>query len=152
MVSSGLLQLSWAKISELYREMNQNEEIRFRVYREQQPNCVIIAFVISPSRTAQLLQEPELISASSLPLFNFLCTRSNSSCSIYKSAVTLFASVCDQLSSLKTQVFFCLSYGCFCVFSTISHISQMGLTLIIGNIRFDTFDCLSLTGHFAYSS
>lgn len=102
-VSSGILKLSWDKISELSAELNQNEEIRFKVYQQQQSNCIIVAFVVSPNCTKQLLQEKELAPSSSLPFFHFLRTKINSSFSINKTAVTLFDSVRHQLSSYKDQ-------------------------------------------------
>ncbi|KAJ0041888.1 hypothetical protein Pint_19398 [Pistacia integerrima] len=96
-VSSGLLEQSWAKISELHNELNQNETIRWRVYPES--NFLIIAF-----GTKQLLQEEELVPSTSLPRFQFLCSKSSSSFSIHKTAATLFGRLHDQLSNLKTQV------------------------------------------------
>lgn len=103
-VSSGLLKLSWDKISELDRELNQDEKIRYKVYQQQQSNCIIVAFVVSPNCTKQLLEEEELVPSSSLPFFHFLRTKTNSSFSINKAAVTLFDSVRDQLSSFKDQI------------------------------------------------
>lgn len=107
-VSSGLLKLSWDKISELYTELNQSEEIRWKVYQQPQSNCIIVAFVVSPNCTKQLLEEEELVPSSSLPFFHFLRTEINSSFSISKAAVTLFDSILDQLSSFKDRVPLCL--------------------------------------------
>ncbi|KAK3227528.1 hypothetical protein Dsin_007390 [Dipteronia sinensis] len=102
-VSSGLLSQTWDSISELDRELNPSEQIRFRVY--QKPNCTVIAFVTSPTPTKpQLQEEDELVSSSFPHLFHFLCTKSNPTLSIHKAAVTLFSSLLDQLSNLKNQI------------------------------------------------
>lgn len=107
-VSSGLLKLSWDKISELYTESNQSKKIRCKVYQQPQSNCIIVAFVVSPNCTKQLLENDELVPSSSLPFFHFLRTKIDSSFSISKAAVTLFDSVRDQLSSFKDRVPLCL--------------------------------------------
>ncbi|TXG58988.1 hypothetical protein EZV62_016817 [Acer yangbiense] len=102
-VSSGLLNQSWDSILKLYRELNPSEQIRFGTY--QQSNCTVIAFVTSPTLTKHHLQEEdELVSSSFLPLFHFLCTKSNPTFSIHKAAVTLFSSLIDQLTNLKNQI------------------------------------------------
>ncbi|KAL5806708.1 hypothetical protein ACOSQ4_029441 [Xanthoceras sorbifolium] len=103
-VSSGLLRLSWTAILKLYKEFNQNEQqIRFRV--DQKSNCTVIVFVASNTITKHCLQEDrELVSSSSLPVFHYQCFKSNSGFSILKTAVTLFDSLLDQLSNLKTQL------------------------------------------------
>ncbi|KAK0600745.1 hypothetical protein LWI29_018032 [Acer saccharum] len=101
--SSGFLSQSWDSILELYRELNPSEQIRFRVY--QKPNCTVIAFVTSQTLTKHHLQEEdELVSSSFLPLFHFLCTKSNPTFSIHKAAVTIFSSLRDQLTNLKNQI------------------------------------------------
>ncbi|KAK3227532.1 hypothetical protein Dsin_007394 [Dipteronia sinensis] len=99
-VSSGLLSQTWDSI---YREWNPSEQIRFRVY--QKPNCTVIAFVTSLTPTKHPLQEEnELVSSSFLPLFHFLCTKSNPTVSIHKAALILFSYLHDQLSNLKNQI------------------------------------------------
>ncbi|KAL5742348.1 hypothetical protein ACOSP7_029080 [Xanthoceras sorbifolium] len=102
-VSSGLFKRSWDSILQLYMELNPNEQIRFRAYHK--PDCTVIAFLTSPTLAKHHLQEEgELVSSSSLPLFHFLCTKSNPAFSIHKAAVTLFGSLLDQLPNLKTQI------------------------------------------------
>lgn len=94
------MEKSWESISQLYSELNP-EEIRVKVYQKQ--NCTVLAFVISPA-TAKHYLEDELVSSSSVPEFQFLCTKSNPSFAIHKAALTLFGSLLDQLHNLTNKV------------------------------------------------
>lgn len=107
-VSSDLLHNSWAAILKLYRETNPSDphlSIKYRVYDQQPLNGTIIAFVSSPPCTSQQHLQAEgidLISSSTLrenfPFLDFVSTKVN------RVAVTLFASLLDDLSFLKDHV------------------------------------------------
>ena len=111
-VSSGVLNQSFATVRELHGEIiNQNEhQVRHKV--SQQSNCTIIAFSIWPGCGKDYIQERDLVSSStpkektpeSFPLFNFLSTKTNPDFSINKTALELFASIRDRLPNLKSQV------------------------------------------------
>ncbi|XP_015879209.3 senescence-associated carboxylesterase 101-like isoform X1 [Ziziphus jujuba] len=99
-VSSGLLQQSWTVNSNLYGNSDPNERLTFKVYPQQNYN--ILGFVSSP-RTLEG-DEAELVSSSTFPLFEFLCSKNNPSFSINKAAISLFDSYHFLLSELKTQL------------------------------------------------
>ncbi|XP_057459619.1 senescence-associated carboxylesterase 101-like isoform X2 [Actinidia eriantha] len=109
--SSDLLHNSWAAILKLYRETNPSDphlSIKYRVYDQQPLNDTIIVFVSSPPCTTQNLQVEgrDLVSSStireSFPFLDFVSTKVNPS-SIHRVAVTLFASLLNELSFLKDQ-------------------------------------------------
>nr|XP_015879210.2 senescence-associated carboxylesterase 101-like isoform X2 [Ziziphus jujuba var. spinosa] len=99
-VSSGLLQQSWTVNSNLYGNSDPNKRLTFAVYTQQNYN--ILGFVSSP-RTLEG-DEAELVSSSTFPLFEFLCSKNNPSFSINKAAISLFDSYHFLLSELKTQL------------------------------------------------
>ncbi|GFS45077.1 sulfatase and phosphatidylinositolglycan class N domain-containing protein [Actinidia rufa] len=113
-VNSDLLHHSWAAIEELYRETNLNDltstfSIKYKVY-EQPQKATVIAFVSSPHCTAHHLQGQggrDSVSSVTLredfPVFEFVGTKVNPAFSIHRAAATLFASLKDDLSSLKDQ-------------------------------------------------
>jgi hypothetical protein len=107
-VTSDVLHHSWAAISGLYREINEASSsfsVRFKV--EQKPNCTIIAFVTWPPCTKEHLRGEggrDFVSSSTLPLFEFLCTKTNPRFSIHKPAIDLFQSVRGALDFLKSEV------------------------------------------------
>ncbi|KAL4376167.1 hypothetical protein GQ457_02G011570 [Hibiscus cannabinus] len=107
-VSSGLLKLSWAKISDCYAGFNPNElrnsgfSLRWKFYEEADVN--IIVFITSPICTKALLQDskemiPSAANQRSVRVFEFLC---NSFC-IHKAAIALFDDHFDELLQLKYQ-------------------------------------------------
>ncbi|KAK6928228.1 hypothetical protein RJ641_006819 [Dillenia turbinata] len=74
------------------------------------PNCVVIAFVISPPCTASHLQAPsgELIPLSTIkdhfPLFDLLCSKDDQPFSIHKDAIIQLASLPDDLSRIAKEI------------------------------------------------
>ncbi|GAV74818.1 Sulfatase domain-containing protein/Lipase_3 domain-containing protein/PigN domain-containing protein [Cephalotus follicularis] len=112
-VNSDLLQHSWDAILKTYdAEANPNEQqsfppsVKYKVC--PQANFTIIAFVTSPPCTKQHLEEgKELVSSLELkdtfPVFEFLCTKRNSSFSLHRAAINCFVSFHDQLLELKAQ-------------------------------------------------
>ena len=111
-VSSGVLNQSFATVRELHGEIINQNEHRVRHKVSQQSNCTIIAFSIWPGCGKDYIQERDLVSSStpkektpeSFPLFNFLSTKANPDFSINKAALELFASIRDKLPDLKSQV------------------------------------------------
>ncbi|KAF7130157.1 hypothetical protein RHSIM_Rhsim10G0027700 [Rhododendron simsii] len=115
LLSSDLLLHSWDAIVQLYRETPPNHDptsplsIKCRVH-PQSPIGTIISFVSSPPCTPQYLQAQgrDLLASSdalakNFPLFQFVGTKVNPTFSLHRAAVSLFYSLQDQLSLLKTQ-------------------------------------------------
>ncbi|KAA8548056.1 hypothetical protein F0562_004683 [Nyssa sinensis] len=113
-LSSDLLHLSWDAISNLYRDNNPSDptlilRVKYRVY-SQPSKASIVVFVPSRICTALHLQDEgsDLVSSATLrenfPLFDFLSSKDNPSFSIHRAAITLFASLHDELSPLKNQL------------------------------------------------
>ena len=113
--SLDLLHYSWEAIVDLHRETHSRDpnlpiSVKCKVYQHPSKGT-IIAFVSSPTCTVHHLQGEgrEFVSSDALkgsfPVFEFICTKVNRSFSINKAAVTLFASLYDELSRLKNQVF-----------------------------------------------
>ncbi|KAF5961743.1 hypothetical protein HYC85_002952 [Camellia sinensis] len=113
-LSSDLLHYSWAAILEAYKDTtgtaNPNDpttfpiSIKYRVDRQQSPHgTTIVAFVSSPTCTAQHFQRDGRDLVSSTTLFDFVSTKVNPSFSIHRAALELFASHHNGLSDLKKQ-------------------------------------------------
>ncbi|KAI4351500.1 hypothetical protein L6164_005866 [Bauhinia variegata] len=109
---SGLLDRSWAAISDLYARISANEllssfSIKHQVIQESK--LTIIVFVTASVCTQHNLQE-NLVSSSALkedfqfPHFEFLCSKAYKSFSINRTAIELLCSQRDQLSLLKSQI------------------------------------------------
>ncbi|KAF5479544.1 hypothetical protein F2P56_000353 [Juglans regia] len=112
-VTSGVLSDSWDVISALYREMNNAPSsdflVRFKI--DKRPNCNIIAFVTWPPCTKEHLQAvgaADFVSSSALkhtlPLFEFLCSKTNPCFSINKLAVECFKSLRGVLPFLRSEI------------------------------------------------
>ncbi|KAF5746856.1 putative Senescence-associated [Tripterygium wilfordii] len=111
-VNSDLLRHCWDAIWGLHREINSNGETRILPFSlkyevSQLPEFTIIAFSTSPTCTRDHLHggEKDLVSSAALketfPLFEFLLTKG--SFSIHKVAITLLASLHEELSELKDK-------------------------------------------------
>ncbi|XP_041006207.1 senescence-associated carboxylesterase 101 isoform X2 [Juglans microcarpa x Juglans regia] len=113
-VTSGVLSDSWDVISALYREINNVSSSDFPVIfkiDDKRPNCNIIAFVTWPPCTKEHLQAigaSDVVSSSALkdtlPLFEFLCSKTNPCFSINKLAVECFKSIRGVLPFLRSQI------------------------------------------------
>ncbi|XP_030445737.2 senescence-associated carboxylesterase 101-like [Syzygium oleosum] len=107
-VSSDILSNSWAAISELQSQIDQSppssETVKIQEFKH--PGYKIIAFVIPPAATSNLQAVGDLVpsSSSEAAVFKFLCSKDNPPFSINKAAISLFNSLQDRLSPLKTQV------------------------------------------------
>ncbi|KAI6700643.1 hypothetical protein NL676_014967 [Syzygium grande] len=107
-VSSDILSNSWAAISELQSQIDQSppssETVKIQEF--QHPGYKVIAFVTPPAATSYLQEEGDLVpsSSSEAAVFKFLCPKDNPPFSINKAAISLFNSLQDRLSPLKTQV------------------------------------------------
>nr|POE78286.1 senescence-associated carboxylesterase 101 [Quercus suber] len=110
-VSSGVLNQSFATVRDLHGEIINQNEHRVRHKVSQQSNCTIIAFSSWPGCGKDYILERDLVSSStpeekteSFPLFNFLSTKTNPDFSINKAALEHFASIRDRLPNLKSQI------------------------------------------------
>ncbi|KAJ9683494.1 hypothetical protein PVL29_019181 [Vitis rotundifolia] len=94
-VASNIVECAWTRILELQRDQTALPcPVRhFEVYNPS-PTCTIVAFVSSPG-------QGDLVPS---PLFDFLRTEEYKSVSINRAALTLFTSLHDSLSELKTQL------------------------------------------------
>ncbi|KAJ9683496.1 hypothetical protein PVL29_019182 [Vitis rotundifolia] len=101
-VASNIIDCAWAKIHELQRDQTALPcPVRHEVYQSS-PKCTIVAFVSSPDCTQYPLPgRGDLVPS---PLFDFLRTEEYKSVSINRAALTLFTSLHDHLSGLKTQL------------------------------------------------
>ena len=101
-VTSNLIDSALTKILELQRDQTALlSSVQYRVFYPS-PKCTIVAFVSSPDCTQNPLPgQGDLVPS---PLFDFLCTEEYKSVSINRAALTLFTSLHDHLSELKTQV------------------------------------------------
>ncbi|XP_034706644.1 senescence-associated carboxylesterase 101-like [Vitis riparia] len=101
-VTSNLIDSALTKILELQRDQTALlSPVQYRVFYPS-PNCTIVAFVSSPDCTQNPLPgQGDLVPS---PLFDFLCTEEYKSVSINRAALTLFTSLHDHLSGLKTQL------------------------------------------------
>ncbi|RVW46488.1 hypothetical protein CK203_067217 [Vitis vinifera] len=101
-VTSNLIDSALTKILELQRDQTTlPSPVPYRVFYPS-PKCTIVAFVSSPDWTQNPLPgQGDLVPS---PLFDFLCTEEYKSVSINRAALTLFTSLHDHLSGLKTQV------------------------------------------------
>ncbi|KAE9449186.1 hypothetical protein C3L33_18922, partial [Rhododendron williamsianum] len=116
LLSSDLLHHSWDAIDKLYRETPPNHDptsplsIKYEVHQNS-PIGTIISFVSSPPCTPQYLQaegrdllaSSDALATENFTLFQFVGTKVNPTFSLHRAAVTLFSSLQDQLSLLKTQ-------------------------------------------------
>ncbi|KAG6619207.1 hypothetical protein I3842_Q102600 [Carya illinoinensis] len=112
-VTSAVLSDSWDVNSALYTEINNtpssNFPVRFKI--DKRPNCNIIAFVTWPPCTKEHLQAvgaADFVSSSALkdtlPLFEFLCSKTNPCFSINKLAVECFKSLRGVLPFLRSEI------------------------------------------------
>ncbi|XP_059598398.1 senescence-associated carboxylesterase 101 [Vitis vinifera] len=101
-VTSNLIDSALTKILELQRDQTAlPSPVQYRVFYPS-PKCTIVAFVSSPDCTQNPLPgQGDLVPS---PLFDFLCTEEYKSVSINRAALTLFTSLHDHLSGLKTQL------------------------------------------------
>ncbi|KAG5621689.1 hypothetical protein H5410_006907 [Solanum commersonii] len=103
LVSSDLLHHSWFTISDLRNHPYLNNPILVKVY-PYHSNGAIVAFVSSPTCTLQKeMVSSEDLEGSQSP-FDFISTKRNPHFSVNKSAITLFASLLNELSALKEQL------------------------------------------------
>ncbi|KAF8031784.1 hypothetical protein BT93_D0869 [Corymbia citriodora subsp. variegata] len=111
-VSSGLLGNSWDAISELQSQVDSNHQSppsseTVKIQEFEHPGYKIIAFVTPPVAASYLQEENDLVPSSSPEAseFQFLCSKKNSQpFAINKAAISLFNSLQDKLSPLRTQV------------------------------------------------
>ncbi|CAK9162837.1 unnamed protein product [Ilex paraguariensis] len=108
--SLDLLHYSWEAIVDLHRETHSRDpNLPISKVYPHPSKGTIIAFKSSPTCTVHHLQGGgrEFVSSEALkesfPVFEFICTKVNRSFSINKAAVTLFASLYNELSRLKDQ-------------------------------------------------
>lgn len=102
-LSSDLLHHSWITISALSSHPYINKPILFKVY-PYHSNGAIVAFVSSPTCNLQKeMVSSEELQGSQSP-FDFISTKLNPHFSVNKAAITLFASLLNDLSALKEQV------------------------------------------------
>ncbi|XP_049371523.1 senescence-associated carboxylesterase 101-like [Solanum verrucosum] len=102
-VSSDLLHHSWFTISDLRNHPYLNNPILVKVY-PYHSNGAIVAFVSSPTCTLQKeMVSSEDLEGSQSP-FDFISTKLNPHFSVNKAAITLFASLLNELSALKEQL------------------------------------------------
>ncbi|XP_034704023.1 senescence-associated carboxylesterase 101-like [Vitis riparia] len=99
-VTSNLIDSALTKILGLQRDQTAlPSPVQYRVFYPS-PKCTIVAFVSSPDCTQNPLPgQGDLVPS---PLFDFLCTEEYKSVSINRAALTLFTSLHDHLSGLKT--------------------------------------------------
>lgn len=103
LVSSDLLHHSWFTISDLRNHPYLNNPILVKVY-PYHSNGAIVAFVSSPTCTLQKeMVSSEDLEGSQSP-FDFISTKRNPHFSVNKAAITLFASLLNELSALKEQL------------------------------------------------
>lgn len=115
LLGSDLLHHSWAAIEEFYRETPSDDptsplSVEYKIH-QQSPIGTIISFISSPPCTAQYLQEEgrdllvssEQLMRENFTVFQFVSTKVNPTFSLLRAAVTLFSSLQDQLSFLRTQ-------------------------------------------------
>jgi hypothetical protein len=103
-----ILKKTWNVISSSYEDIVSNFGVGlcWNVYKEQSSDLTIIAFdVISDSFNLQ----SDLVSSSDLKVknflqFEFLCSKSNPSFSLNKTAVSLFCENLHKLDQLKSKV------------------------------------------------
>ncbi|KAL6325497.1 hypothetical protein AAG906_023342 [Vitis piasezkii] len=101
-VTSNLIDSALTKILELQRDQTAlPSPVQYRVFNPS-PKCTIVAFVSSSDCTQNPLPGQGDLDRS--PLFDFLCTEEYKSASINRAALTLFTSLYDHLSGLKTQL------------------------------------------------
>nr|XP_004233337.1 senescence-associated carboxylesterase 101 isoform X2 [Solanum lycopersicum] len=102
-LSSDLLHHSWITISALSSHPYINKPILFKVY-PYHSNGAIVAFVSSPTCNLQKeMVSSEELQGSQSP-FDFISTKLNPHFSVNKAAITLFASLLNDLSALKEQL------------------------------------------------
>ncbi|XP_006357143.2 LOW QUALITY PROTEIN: senescence-associated carboxylesterase 101-like [Solanum tuberosum] len=103
LVSSDLLLHSWFTISDLRSHSYLNNPILIKVY-PYHSNGAIVAFVSSPTCTLQKeMVSSEDLEGSQSP-FDFISTKFNPHFSVNKAAITLFASLLNELSDLKEEL------------------------------------------------
>ncbi|XP_049385012.1 senescence-associated carboxylesterase 101-like [Solanum stenotomum] len=103
LVSSDLLHHSWFTISDLRNHPYLNNPILVKVY-PYHSNGAIVAFVSSPTCTLpKEMVSSEDLEGSQSP-FEFISTKRNPHFSVNKAAITLFASLLNELSALKEQL------------------------------------------------
>ncbi|KAK6796955.1 hypothetical protein RDI58_004656 [Solanum bulbocastanum] len=103
LVSSDLLHHSWLTISDLRSHPYLNNPILFKVY-PYHSNGAIVAFVSSPTCNLQKeMVSSEELEGSQSP-FEFISTKLNPHFSVNKAAITLFASILNELSALKEKL------------------------------------------------
>ncbi|KAG2300462.1 hypothetical protein Bca52824_036934 [Brassica carinata] len=109
-LSSGLLNTSWSKISEIHESNLQSKDppLEFQVYKEAK--FVFVVFAAPPvcidafsNCGSTLVPNPESQDAN---LFSFLCSKKTPSFSLHTTALQLFASVAKNksLTDLKTEL------------------------------------------------
>lgn len=111
MLSSGLLNTSWSKISKTHESSNQikNSALEFKVYDEA--TFVFVVFAEPPICTDASLNSGSTpvtdLKSQDANLFGFLCSEKTPSFSLHTPALQLFASAVtenNRLIELKSEV------------------------------------------------
>ncbi|VVB12431.1 unnamed protein product [Arabis nemorensis] len=105
-LTSGLLQSSWSKISEIHASTypNQDSALGFKIFREAK--CTFVVFATPPIfRNSSFNSASTLLPRTQYPNpFPFLCSEHISSFSVHTPAFELFTSAYEDLSILKDEL------------------------------------------------